>query len=190
MTEGGPVAFTMMLRHPEKVTGFFGMNTSAPWTKPDLKLLRNVWRFWYQVPIALPVIGPRVVGDPKARFYRMLASWVGGDYLVPEDDVRFYIECMRQPGHALAGSRWYRTFLSTELFRWLRGEYNDVRVDVPVRWLSGTKDPVLTVDLLDGYANRISDFEVEIVEGAGHWIVEERPELILDRLRTFLRAET
>ena len=24
---GGPVAFIMMLRHPEKVTGFFGMNT-------------------------------------------------------------------------------------------------------------------------------------------------------------------
>ncbi|WP_297733593.1 alpha/beta fold hydrolase [Mycobacterium sp.] len=187
---GGPVAFIMMLRHPEKVTGFFGMNTSGPWTKPELKLLRNVWRFWYQVPISLPVIGPRVVGDPKARFYRTLASWVGGGYLVPDDDVRFYIECMRQPGHALAGSRWYRTFLSTELFRWLRGEYNDARVDVPVRWLSGTKDPVLTVDLLDGYADRISDFEVEIVEGAGHWIVEERPELVLDRLRAFLRAET
>lgn len=187
---GGPVAFTMMLRHPEKVTGFFGMNTSAPWTKPSPKMLRNVWRFWYQVPVALPVIGPRVVGDPKARFYRMLASWVGGGFLISEDDVRFYVECMREPGHALAGSRWYRTFLSTELFRWLRGEYNGARVNVPVRWLSGTKDPVLTLDLLDGYADRISDFEVEVVEGAGHWIVEQRPDLVLDRLRAFLRAET
>ena len=187
---GGPVAFTMMLRHPEKVTGFFGMNTSAPWTKPSPTMLRNVWRFWYQVPISLPVIGPRVIGDPKARFYRMLASWVGGGYLISEDDVRFYVECMREPGHALAGSKWYRTFLSTELFRWLRGEYNDARVNVPVRWLSGTKDPVLTLDLLDGYADRISDFEVEVVEGAGHWIVEQRPDLVLDRVRAFLRAET
>jgi pimeloyl-ACP methyl ester carboxylesterase len=85
---GGPVAFIMLLRHPEKVTGFFGMNTAAPYLKPGLSLLRNVWRFWYQVPIMLPVIGPRVIADPKARFYRLLASWLGGGYLVPEDQVR------------------------------------------------------------------------------------------------------
>ncbi len=98
-----------------------------------------------------------------------------------------YVECMRQPGHAVAGSRWYRTFQSTEMLRWLRGEFDDVPVDVPVRWLSGTQDPVLTPDLLDGYAAHISDFEVELVDGVGHWIVEQRPDLVLDRLRAFLK---
>ncbi len=190
---GGPVAFIMMLRHPEKVTGFFGMNTAAPYVKLDLSLLRNIWRFWYQVPIMLPVIGPRVIADPKARFWRLVASWVGGGYSVAEDDVRFYVECMREPGRAVAGSRWYRTFQTRELVRWLRGAYdpkNGARVDVPVRWLSGTRDPVLTPDLLNGYADRISDFDVELVDGVGHWIVEQRPDLVLDRLRSFLRAET
>jgi pimeloyl-ACP methyl ester carboxylesterase len=43
---------------------------------------------------------------------------------------------------------------------------------------------------LDGYADRISDFEVEVVDGVGHWIVEQRPELVLDRLRSFFKAET
>ena len=186
---GGPVAFIMTLRHPEKVTGFFGMNTSGVWAKADLKMLRNIWRFWYQVPMSLPVIGPRVIGDRKARFYRLLASWLGGGYLVPEDDVRFYVDCMRQPGHAEAGSRWYRTFQTREELRWMRGEF-DARVNVPVRWLHGTGDPVLTPDLLDGYADRISDFKVELVDGSGHWIVEQRPDLVLDRLRALLRAET
>jgi pimeloyl-ACP methyl ester carboxylesterase len=65
---GGPVAFIMMLRHPEKVTGSFGVNTVAPYVKRDLSMLRNMWRFWYQIPMALPVIGPRVISDPKARF--------------------------------------------------------------------------------------------------------------------------
>jgi pimeloyl-ACP methyl ester carboxylesterase len=32
---GGPVAFILMLRHPERVTGFFGMNTVAPYVKTD-----------------------------------------------------------------------------------------------------------------------------------------------------------
>ena len=111
-------------------------------------------------------------------------------FTVPEADVRMYVECMRQPGHAEAGSRWYRNFQTGEILRWMRGEFDDARVDVPVRWLHGTGDPVITPDLLDGYADRISDFDVELVDGVGHWIVEQRPELVLDRLRTFLRAET
>jgi pimeloyl-ACP methyl ester carboxylesterase len=153
----------------------------------DLSSLRNLWRFWYQIPMALPVIGPRVIGDRKARFFRLLASWVGGGFLLPDEDVAMYVECMRQPGHAVAGSRWYRSFQATEAMRWMRGEFDDVRVDVPVRWLSGTKDPVLTPELVDGYAKHISDFEVELVDGVGHWIVEQRGDLVLDRLRAFLK---
>jgi pimeloyl-ACP methyl ester carboxylesterase len=187
---GGPVAFIMMLRHPEKVTGFFGVNTVAPFVKRDLSSIRNVWRFWYQIPMLLPVIGPRVISDPKARFFKVLAPWVGGGFSVPEDDVRMYVECMREPGHAEAGSRWYRSFLTGEMLRWMRGEFDDARVEVPVRWLTGTKDPVITPDLTDGYEKYITDFEVELVDGVGHWIVEQRPELVLDRIRSFLRLET
>lgn len=185
---GGPVAFIMMLRHPEKVTGFFGLNTTTPWVRNDLGMLRHLWRFWYQLPMSPQVIGPRVLGDPKARFLKLLLSWLGAGFELPEDDVRLYAECMRQPGHAEAGSRWYRSFQNTEMLSWMRGEYEDARVDVPVRWLSGTKDPVITPALLIEYGDRISDFELELVDGVGHWIVEQRPELVLDRIRAFLKA--
>ncbi|BAV43593.1 alpha/beta fold hydrolase [Mycobacterium ulcerans] len=187
---GGPVAFIMMLRYPAKVTGFFGMNTAAPWFPRDLGMVRDIWRFWYQIPILLPVIGPRVIADPKARYFRVLTSWVGGGFTIADEAVRMYVERMRQPGHAVAGSRWYRTFQSSEALPWMRGEYADARVDVPVRWLHGTEDPVLTPQLLRGYEDHISDFEVEFVDGVGHWIVEQRPDLVLDRLRAFLRIET
>ncbi|QUR65888.1 alpha/beta fold hydrolase [Mycobacterium spongiae] len=187
---GGPVAFIMMLRHPEKVTGFFGLNTVAPWMKRDLRMVRNLWRMWYQIPMSLPVIGPRLISDPKARYFRLLASWVGDGFTVSEDDVRLYVERMRQPGHAVAGSRWYRTFQTGEAMRWMLGEYDDARVDVPVRWLHGTGDPVITPDLFADYASHAADFEFELVDGVGHWIVEQRPELVLDRLRWFLNTET
>lgn len=187
---GGPVAFIMMLRHPEKVTGFFGVNTVAPWVKRDLRAVRNIWRFWYQIPISLPVIGPRMISDLESRVGRWMGSWVGGGYALPEEDTRLYIECMRQPGHAEAGSRWYRSFQTGEMLRWARGEYDDARVEVPVRWLTGTLDPVITPELTDGYADHISDFKVELVDGVGHWIVDQRPELVLDRVRAFLRGET
>ena len=62
------------LRHPERVTGFCGFNTIAPWMKLDGALLRHVWRFYYQYPMLLPLIGPRVIGDPKQRYLRWLRA--------------------------------------------------------------------------------------------------------------------
>ncbi len=183
---GGPVAFIMMLRNPAKVTGFFGMNTVGSWLRPDLQLLRHLWRFWYQLPIALPVIGPRLVADRRGRFLRALADWVGGPFSLQEDEFQVYATALAQRDHAVATSRWYRTFLTREFVPWLRGEFADARVSAPIRWLHGTSDPVLTPTLLRGYAERSVDFEVELVEGAGHWIAEQRPELVLDRLRAFM----
>lgn len=48
------------------------------------------------------------------------------------------------------GSRWYRAGLTSDMPAWLRGEYEQARVEVPVRWLHGTDDPVITPDLLRG----------------------------------------
>jgi len=77
---GGAAAFIMMLRYPQKVTGFFGVNTIAPLGTLDLAMVRHLWRFWYQILMALPVIGPRAIGDPKGRYLRMLLRWVGAGF--------------------------------------------------------------------------------------------------------------
>lgn len=182
---GGPVAMIMLLRHPEKVSGFFGLNTIGPWVTMDLAAVRELWRLWYQIPMSLPVVGPKVIGDPRGRYFRFLCGW-GGAGFTPRD-LDFYIRRMGEPGRAVAGSRWCRAFQTSEMIRWMRGEYDHAHVDVPVRWLHGMDDPVITPTLLRGYADRFSDFQLETVDGVGHWIVEQRPELVLERLRTFLR---
>ncbi|MEI7716383.1 MAG: alpha/beta hydrolase [Mycobacterium sp.] len=187
---GGPVAFIMLLRYPQKVNGFFGLNTVAPWVQCDLSSARNLWRFSYQIPLMLPVIGPRLIGASGDRYARALTRWVGGGFAPSDEDMALYRACLREPGHAVAGSRWYRTFQTREMLRWMRGEHDlkGARLDVRIRWLTGTKDPVLVPALLDGYAERLNDFEIELVDGVGHWIVDQAPDLVLDRLRTFLRG--
>jgi pimeloyl-ACP methyl ester carboxylesterase len=182
---GGPVATIMMLQHPERVSGFFGLNTSGPWFDRDAAVLHDLWRFWYQVPILVPVIGPRVVGDPRGRFLRFLCRWVGAGFLPPDMDM--YVAQMGEPGHAVAGSRWYRAAQTADAPRWMRGEYAETRIDVPVRFLHGLDDPVIKPLMTRPFQDRATDFRLETVDGAGHWIVEQRPELVLDRLRAFLR---
>jgi pimeloyl-ACP methyl ester carboxylesterase len=181
---GGPIATIMMVRHPEKVTGFFGLNTSGPWFNPDLALLRHTWRFWYQLPMIFPVIGPRVIGDPRGRYLRFMCSWVGGGFLPPEMDL--YIRRMSEPGHAQAGSRWYRSVQASEAMKWIRGEYSGANIDVPVRFLHGLNDPVITPMMIRPFAEHSRDFRLETVPGVGHWIVEQLPDLVFDRLQAFL----
>lgn len=159
---GGPVATIFMLRHPEKVASFMGINTAVPWLKRDLTALANIWRMWYQIPMMLPVIGPRVIADPKMRFFRLLGSWVGGDFETPQEDMDFYRACMSRPAYALAGSKWYRTFQTREAARWMRGEYDRYHVTVPVRWLHGTEDSVLTPpELLRVLPEHCSNFDLD-----------------------------
>ncbi|WP_102417681.1 alpha/beta fold hydrolase [Mycobacterium sp. 4858] len=180
---GGPVSVIMLLRHPEVVSGFFGVNTLGPWLGTLPGFARDSWRYAYQIPLVMPLLGPWLIGEPKARYPRLLARWVNAGHIPKEFDT--YVSRLREPGHAVAASRWYRAGLATEAFGWLRGEYADALIDVPVRFLHGTLDPALTPKLLNSFAQHATDFEAEIVEGVGHSIVEQRPELVLDRLRPF-----
>ena len=183
---GGPVAFCMLLAHPEKVSGFLGFNTLAPVIQLDAGMLKHSWAFWYQFPILAPGIGPRILGHRDGRYLRMLQGWVSPGYTWPEEDTQLYLGQLQDPAKAYAQSQWYRTFQLRELAAW-RTRYTDARVSVPVRWVTGLDDPVVTPTLHRWYGDMLLDVEYEKVPGVGHWIVEQAPELALDRLRSFMK---
>ncbi|HEX4108318.1 MAG TPA: alpha/beta hydrolase [Solirubrobacteraceae bacterium] len=185
---GGPVAFILLLNHPERVSGFAGFNTIAPWLKVDGPMLAHSLIFYYQYPLLLPGIGPRVIADPRHRYLRWVARWVGGGYEWPEADAERYLSRMVDPERAYAGSQWYRTFQAREVGRWMSGQYADARIHVPVRWITGLKDPVITPTMHRGYESRADDQTFEHVPDVGHWIVEQAHDLALDRLRGLMKA--
>ncbi len=184
---GGPVAFCLLLEHPEKVSGFLGFNTLAPVLTVDTGLLRHAWAFWYQFPMLTPGLGPRILGQRDGRYLRMLARWVGGDFDWSEEDTQIFLGQMQDPAKAYAGSQWYRTFQAREFAPWVRGRYAGRRVRVPVRWVTGLEDPVVTPVLHRWCGDLLTDVEYEHIAGRGHWIVEEDPGLCLDRIRGLMK---
>ena len=114
--------------------------------------------------------------------------WVGGGFQWSEQDAEIYLSRLREPARARAGSRWYRTFQTREFPRWVRGEYADSHVEVPLRWVTGLKDPVITPALHSGYEDHADDITFERVPNVGHWIIEQAHDLVLDRLRSFLNG--
>jgi pimeloyl-ACP methyl ester carboxylesterase len=184
---GGPVAFCLLLGHPEKVSGFLGLNTIAPIARVDLGLLGHSRNFWYQYPVLMPGVGPKLLAQSDGRYPRFLIAWVGGGFRWTEEDTQLFLGQMQDPAKAYAGSQWCRSFQTREFLPWARGRYADRRVTVPVRWVTGTDDPVITPVLHRWYGQVMPDCEFETVPGVGHWIVEQAPELVLDRLRSFMK---
>jgi pimeloyl-ACP methyl ester carboxylesterase len=56
-----------------------------------------------------------------------------------------------------------------------------------MRWVTGLRDPVITPVMQRGYEDHASDVTFEHVTDVGHWIVEEAHDLVLERLRGFIR---
>jgi pimeloyl-ACP methyl ester carboxylesterase len=65
------------------------------------------------------------------------------------------------------------------------------RIERPAAFIAGSLDPVLRfvpgVDLIEMMRQRISDLRlVRVVEGAGHWVQQERPTEVNAALIEFL----
>jgi pimeloyl-ACP methyl ester carboxylesterase len=138
---------------------------------------------WYQVLLASPGLGKlaiRQLGMPRL----MLQKGRGiGSYT--DQEIETYTSVLREPDAAEAGMRMYRHFLRYEMVEFVSGAFKEERLTVPTRWIVGEKDPVAGGND-DGYLDHADDMTLEEVPGAGHFLPEEVPDLIRERVLEFL----
>ena len=182
---GGWVGYLLCLRAPERFERYVALNILPPLIAPSARSLLGLWRLWYQWVIAAPVIGERCV--------RMLATnpvlrWIGGqeDTWTDEEREQFFGQ-FRERERARASVQYYRTFQLKELPR-LPLLYREAYLRVPTRILFGTSDKVQQASALEGIERRGEDLAYELFPGVGHFIAEERPDLVLDRTLSFFSA--
>ena len=148
------------------------LSVGHPWAPPAVGL-KNGWRMAYQVPLAAPVIGERVVRDgrfPRAMLIKGRADgrrWTDEEletYLDPAaragDRPRLVAALPRVP-HARAGRP---------------APTSTTRFAAPATLLIGDKEPFRA--FAEGFRG-----EVEVVDGAGHFLPEEAPEAVAERIR-------
>jgi len=71
--------------------------------------------------------------------------------------------------------------LTRELPAIARGSYAQQRLTVPTRLVIGRSDPVVTAASVEGFEAHADDMAVELVDG-GHFLPEERPDAVADRI--------
>jgi pimeloyl-ACP methyl ester carboxylesterase len=178
---GGWIGFLLCLREPRRFERFLALGIVPPW--PRLRsTLPRAWRFAYQLPIVAPGLG-NTLHRRGALVPRVL---VGGSTIRDgwdEEALRIYAEPYRERARARAAVSLYRTFVLKEVPGLLAERYEGQRLTVPTRLINGRNDFALPPQLLAGYERHADDMSVELVEGCGHFVVDEVPELVVSRAR-------
>ncbi|MFI6165177.1 alpha/beta fold hydrolase [Nocardia sp. NPDC051052] len=182
---GGYIGHLMVLREPERFDGYLVLNIAHPWQTPR-SFLPHVWRFLVYQPV-VATFGQYL--QQRTRLLEvMLAKGVKNRAEFGPEVVRAYADRFRDPGVARAGVDTYRTFLLRELPRGARhGETR--RATIPIRALFGVDDSAVHHSLAAAETAKADDYTLERVANCGHFIAEERPDLIRARLIT-LAEET
>jgi pimeloyl-ACP methyl ester carboxylesterase len=174
---GGWIGHLLALRAPERVSVFLALNIIHPWQTPA-RMLPHLWRFYYQPLIAL--FGERLQRDGEF-VYRAIRGSLFDRSRVARADVRWFSERFRDPVCARAGRDTYRTFLTQEFPAAVRRSETR-RCTVPTRALFGVADTALHWSLASPSTARADDYRLELVSDCGHFIVDELPALVRDRL--------
>lgn len=104
-----------------------------------------------------------------------------------QDEFDHYVGEFSRTGFT-GGLNWYRNFdRNWETTAELDPELNTARIAVPSLFIAGTADPVLTFIRTDRASKVVSGpYRQVLIEGAGHWLQQERPDEVNAILLEFL----
>ena len=183
---GGWVGFLLCLRQPQRFERFLALNILPPWTSMRA-MAPHLWRFWYQWLIASPGLGYRL--HRGGRFIpKVLAGGSVRREVWDEATLHAFSDTFTEPARARAAVQMYRVFTLREAPAIGRGRYADAHLRVPTKLLFGTGDAALRHQLLAGYERHAEAMEVEKVDGCGHFIADEMPDLVAERAHEFFTS--
>jgi len=211
---GSMVAWNTALRHPERLAGVVGM--SVPFIpRPKRPPVANFDAqhpgvFFYISYFQTPGVAEADLGrDPRAAVTRIMLALQSGTpdtgFLGPDDgrglldrlppeperlpdwitqpELDVYVEAFTRTGFA-GGINWYRNMDRN----WERSAHlAEAKVAVPALFVAGADDPVIIAwspDRMEGWLH--DPRGVVLVEGAGHWVQQEKPAAVNEALLGFL----
>jgi pimeloyl-ACP methyl ester carboxylesterase len=185
---GGLVALLGALRAPDRVRTVAALSIVHPWPRPPAPSPRALAPLAYQLPLATPFAGAQLLRRLPVLVRELIRRGSHPDHRWSDGELATYADVLRAPERSRASSAIYRTFLVREAGPLAAGRYAGRRLTMPALMLTGDADPVVGPGLLAGL-DRHTDrgAHVEVVERAGHFLPEERPDAVLAALRAHLR---
>ena len=184
---GATVAWNTALLHPRRVAGVAGLSVPpVPRSAvPPTQALARLGPDFYMLRFQRPGVADAELGaDPGATIRLLLAGgpelpdWLGADELA------VYAAEFTRTGFT-GGLNWYRNLDRN----WELTATAPATITAPALFLAGSAD--LTLGFLRPERARevvVGPYRERIIDGAGHWLTQERPAEVNAELLDFLRS--
>ncbi|THE64064.1 alpha/beta hydrolase [Salinadaptatus halalkaliphilus] len=173
---GMPTAYAYAAQYREEVGALCVLEAGLPGVREDEK--RHFWHTRFHGVRDLP---ERLVAGRE----RLYLEWFYKEGAYDPDAINAaardeYVRCYSQPGGLRGGFEYYRAYDEDADNN---ASHAETPLEMPVLALGGAASfRKLPIEDLHAVAQ---DVEGEVVEGAGHWIPEERPDYFVDRVGEF-----
>ncbi|MEV5323163.1 alpha/beta fold hydrolase [Nonomuraea sp. NPDC052634] len=182
---GARVAHRYALDHPDEVERLVVMDivpTREMWARFDMKtgVARGTWHWTFHLQPDLPerLAGHDVRGYLDYFFDKWTVHRAGLD-------VEEYVRAFERPGALRAGFDDYRASFPDDAEHdeadWRAGR----RLEMPVLALWGSAGLLSTLPVLDIWRKYARDVRGTVIPECGHFLAEERPDVVLAHLRDF-----
>lgn len=104
-----------------------------------------------------------------------------------EADLAHYRQNALKPGAATAMVNWYRAGARNGMKKWAPGKAPVI--DIPTLMIWGEEDTALGIELTEGYEPYVKDFTLNRLPGVSHWVQQEAPEAVNERLESWLKEK-
>lgn len=175
---GGFIGHLMVLGAPERFDGYLALNIAHPWQTPRT-IAPHLWRFLMYQPVVASIGVPL---QRRTKYLERIIFGIGsGRHRLDTAIARVYAERFRDPIVARSARDTYRTFLLREMPAIARHPETR-RATVPIRALFGLSDAAIHRSLAAVETANADDYTLEVVVDSGHFIVDERPDLVRAKL--------
>ena len=174
------VAYAYAAQYPDQVARIVLMDAFLPgvgsWK--DVWLLRDLWHFHFtgEVPLKL------VAGRERIYFEHFWNDFAADQTRsVPEGDRQLYAASYAQPGGMRAGFGYFEAFQEDAVDF---GAFSKTKLAMPMLVLTGEK--ASGTFLIEQGRLVATDVQGVVIEGSGHWLMEEAPGQVIPRLVAFI----
>jgi pimeloyl-ACP methyl ester carboxylesterase len=175
---GGWVSQLMVLREPDRFTSLLALGIPHVWQSPRTTL-PNLWRLGH---MPLNAAFGTVLASRTRYIERLVFRLaVGNRSAFTTEDIRWFSDRFRDPVCARATTDTYRTFVLRELPSGARDPERR-RAVVPIRALLGDRDFAIHRSMAAPETALADDYTLELVPGCGHFVPEEAPRVVRERL--------
>jgi pimeloyl-ACP methyl ester carboxylesterase len=192
---GGAVAWTFAMFYPQLLEKLIIVNAPHPVVferelrdSPEQRKASSYMLFFRSKEAE-----KRLSDNNYAYLLNMAFGEIIKNGVLTDDDVKGYISAWSQPGALTGGLNYYRSANVDALENNAEAIKKPAlggllpKITVPTLVIWGEKDTALLAGCLEGLEGYITDCTVKRIPDASHWIVREKPALVNQLIRDFLK---